>query len=41
MEIEEIISYLGRTRRAVIAKAFSMQMYRPPKRFREIVTNRK
>lgn len=41
MEMEEMISYLGRTKHAVIAKAFSLQMYRPPKRFREIITNRK
>ena len=41
VEMEEMVLDLGRTRRAVIAKAFSLRMFRPPKRFREIVTNRK
>ena len=41
VEIEEIVLNLGRTKQAVIAKAFSLRMFRPPKRFREIVTNRK
>ena len=41
VEIEEMVLDLGRTKRAVIAKAFSLRMFRPPKRFREIVTNRK
>ena len=41
VEVEDIALFLGRTKKSVVAKAFSLNMFRPPKRFREIVKNRK